>query len=275
MIIAVCGKNSVAVESVKYLLKHSLIKKDKLIICTNKTDTGIDTWQPSLKKYAIENDIIIKELNELESEKDLLIISLEYDKLININKFSTKKIFNIHFSLLPKYKGVYTSVHPILNGENESGVTLHCIDEGIDTGNIIDQKSFQIDLHDTCRDLYFKYLNHGYKLFENNINKLINDDFISYQQPNTNSTYYSKKSIDFKNIIIDLKKTSFEIHNQIRAFIFKEYQLPVIQSYLIKKSLLTNDKIKNNYFADEGKNIIISGIDGYKIVLEKDNDKIP
>ena len=53
---------------------------------------------------------------------------------------------------------ILVSIFPILNGESTSGTTLHLIDHGIDTGDVITHNEFQIDLQDTCRDLYFKYL---------------------------------------------------------------------------------------------------------------------
>jgi methionyl-tRNA formyltransferase len=68
---------------------------------------------------------------------------------------------------------MYTSAWPILNGEDETGVTLHEIDEGIDTGNIIDQISFPITEDDTARDLYFKYLKYGSMLIRIDVEMII------------------------------------------------------------------------------------------------------
>lgn len=272
MKICIAGKNKIAVEALNHLIIELGYRVDNLLVCSNKNDNGVDSWQPSLKKKAEDMKVHDAELTELYDITDLVFISLEFDRIIKPDRFSSRRLFNIHFSLLPKYKGMYTSVFPLLNGEAESGVTLHFIDEGIDTGDIIDQLKFSIGLNDTCRDLYFKYLETGLKLFKKNINNLLSSNIVGKQQPSVSSTYYSKRSLDFKNISIDFNKTSFEIHNQIRAFIFKEYQLPIIHSYRITKSILTNDKIKMNYFGDEAKNIIISGIDGYKIELETDHD---
>ena len=93
---------------------------------------------------------------------------------------------------------------------------------------------------------YKIYLSEVFDLFKNNVHKLIENKFSTYRQSHINSTYFSRDSINFNNIIIDRNKTSFEIHNQIRAFIFKEYQLPKISGYYIKNSVLTTDKIKQS-----------------------------
>jgi len=270
MKICLAGKNQIAVNSIKFLIEEMNIKKEDLVICPNSNDSGMDRWQPSLKKLGTEMGINTSGLQDLYDLKDLIFISLEFDRIIKPKYFNTDKLYNIHFSLLPKYKGMYTSVFPLLNGETQSGVTLHCIDEGIDTGDIISQLKFEIGIKDTCRDLYFKYLKFGFELFKRSINDLLNGKFIVKKQSHLDSTYNSKNSLDFNNINIDLNKTSFEIHNQIRAFIFKEYQLPSLNNYFITKSTLTDEKIAKKYFREQREKLILSGIDGYKIILERD-----
>ena len=267
MKICIAGRNSIAVNAIKFLLEEVKFLKEKLSVLCNKTDNGIDTWQPSLMKFSINNGINISSIGELYNINDLIFISLQFDRIIKPNYFKSNYLYNFHFSLLPKYKGMYTSVFPLLFGDDKSGVTLHYIDEGIDTGDIIAQKEFNIALNDTSRDLYLKYLKFGYELFKENITSIINCNIISHKQSNIKSTYFSKNSIDFKNIKIDLRKTSFQIHNQIRAFIFKEYQLPSINNKKIIKSVLTSEKIKRNFYYENGNKIILSGIDCYKIIL--------
>ena len=93
----------------------------------NPTDNGFDGWQPSLKRLGTELKIKETTIEELYEIEELLFLSLEYSELINTTKFKSQKLFNIHFSLLPEYKGMYTSALPIINGEEYSGVTLHKI----------------------------------------------------------------------------------------------------------------------------------------------------
>jgi methionyl-tRNA formyltransferase len=268
--ICVAGKNSIAVNAVIFLTKCLKIDLNYISVLTNFNDTGTDSWQPSLMKYANENGIKISSLEDVSSIDNLLFISLEYDKIISPEIFNSRDLFNIHFSLLPKYKGMYTSIWPILNGEFKSGVTLHAIDEGIDTGRIIDQIVFDLPLFFTSRDLYFHYIHIGFELFKDNIKNLLNNDCNSKAQDCFGS-YYDKSSIDFNNICFNLNKTSFEIYNQIRAFIFKEYQLPSIKGYSIKGATITGEKINFNEFIVFEKYLILSGIDGFMIKCEIDD----
>ena len=173
--------------------------------------------------------IEIRNLEDVYSIENLLFLSLEFDKIVNPNKFKSNKLFNIHFSLLPKYKGMFTSIMPILNNEKATGVTLHKIDKGIDTGEIIAQKEFEIDLMDNARDVYHKYIHYGILLLKECLEKLLKNEFIESKPQNLKeSSYFSKNSIDFKYINIDLNQTAINIHNQIRAFNFREYQVPKV-----------------------------------------------
>lgn len=134
----IAGKNEIAIFGVELLLKSG-ISRDKIVACCNSNDTGINGWQPSFRNYCIRNNILVLHLEEIYNLVALVFISLEFDKIIKISKFRSRALFNIHFSLLPEYKGMYTSAMPILEGREYSGVTLHKLDEGIDTGDIIDQ----------------------------------------------------------------------------------------------------------------------------------------
>lgn len=267
MKICIAGKNDIAVNGTKYLLDDLKIDNDDILVLPNKNDIGIDTWQKSLKKFAIDNQIRILDLYSLYNIKDLIFISLEYDTIIKTELFESTRLYNIHFSKLPSYKGMFTSVWPIINGEKKSGVTLHRIDNGIDTGDIIDSIEFNIDINWTSRDLYYKYLEKAFELFKRNIFNIINDNITSKEQSAIGSTYYSNKSIDYRNIVINLDKTGFEIYNQIRAFIFKEYQLPTICGNKIESVKLCEYKLNQiEKVLVVDKKMYIKGIDGYGVV---------
>ncbi|TLD81160.1 hypothetical protein LS70_008505 [Helicobacter sp. MIT 11-5569] len=266
--LCIAGKNSIAVNALKYAL--TLFANNEICVIPNHNDNGEDSWQPSLYKFANQSNVKIATLQEVQQIPNVLFLSLEFDKLIKVERFASKRLYNIHFSALPKYKGVFTSITPILNGESESGVTLHTINNGIDTGEIIAQRIFKIGLQDSARDLYFRYLEEGFALFKEKFNVLLNGEFSTYKQSPLQSSYFARTDIDVANIMINLKKTSFEIHNQLRAFIFKEYQLPTIRGVAISQSILSEEYIGRNVFKDKGDCFILSGIDGFKVVAYKE-----
>ena len=68
------------------------------------------------------------------------------------------KIFNLHPSLLPKYRGCSSLTWALINGESDVGFTFHYIDEGCDTGNILLQKKIKIEEWDTQESIYMRIM---------------------------------------------------------------------------------------------------------------------
>ena len=104
-------------------------------------------------------------LNELKACGTELIVLAGYMKVLSeeIIKEYRNKIINIHPSLIPKYcgKGFYgIRVHNavIAGGETESGATVHYVDEGVDTGEIILQRKVPVEPGDTPEDLAARVL---------------------------------------------------------------------------------------------------------------------
>ncbi len=124
----------------------------------------------NIKSAVIEKGLCEKEfadclLGALEEDDPDLIVLAGYLKILPkevIERFP-KKIINIHPSLIPKYcgKGFYgMKVHEavVASRESESGATVHFVDAGIDTGEIILQKRVQIDKKDEADDVARKVL---------------------------------------------------------------------------------------------------------------------
>jgi methionyl-tRNA formyltransferase len=237
--ICIAGKNSIAIAGLSYVLENYSETAIIYALC-DKNDVGVDSWQPSYKKFARDSGIEIVELEALYQIENLCFISLEYFRLIDPSKFKTKNLFNIHFSLLPAYKGMYTSAHPILNGEDGVGCTFHYIDAGIDTGAIISQVYFKLTPDESCKDVYERYLLNGRELTFNSIDSLIDNNFQSKEQVLDGASYYSKKSIDYSNLVVDLAINSLDVSKQLRAYTFRDYQLPVINGFEIFGHLISD-----------------------------------
>ena len=128
MIICVAGKHALAVESLKYLVKE--FPEFNYCVVPSDTDDGCTSWQPSLKYESHKLGIPSIKLEEVYPLDKLIFFSFQFDRILKPGLFSSNMLFNIHYSLLPFYKGMYPAVHPILNGEEQTGVTLHKIDHG-------------------------------------------------------------------------------------------------------------------------------------------------
>ncbi len=268
--ICVAGQNILAVNGLQEIVN----RYPSHLVCYIPTaaDQGVDTWQPSLIKKATALGLKRVSLEEVYAIENLIFISLQFTEIIKTKKFKSPHLYNVHFSKLPKYKGVYPAVHPILNGEKESGVTLHLIDDGIDTGDIIAQATIAIDIKDTSRDLYLKQTDYAFKLLKDNLDNIIAGQCMANPQSSVGASYYSKSSIKYAAIQIDFNKTAFEIYNQFRAFTFREYQMPFYQCWSISSTNITQQKSvqKPGALIEELEtHFLISTID-YNIKLVKD-----
>lgn len=270
MRICIGGKNNIAVDVCHYLLER--FGSNVISVIPTKGDDGKDGFQRSLRKYAKERDIQIHSLEEIYEWDDLIFLSTEFDRIIRPSKFKSNELYNIHFSLLPKYKGCHTAAMPILNGEELTGVTLHLMDSGIDTGDIVEQRKLLIEPNDTCRSLYLKLIGLGTKTVIENIDRIIAKDYNTYSQSYDNSTYFPRTDIDYANIKIDYNRTAKQIDRQIRAFSFRDFQMPYYEGTPVFYTEITNDKSveKPGTFICENDNLIRIATIDYDILLYKD-----
>ena len=244
--ICIAGKNKCAIDCLTYLLKK--YPDFEILALPNKSDDGNDTWQKSFKKFAKKNKVPITNLKSLYNKKNLYFFSLEFEEILNTKLFKSKNLFNFHFSLLPKYRGCHTNYYQILNGEKKSGVTLHKIDRGIDTGMIIDSLSFKIQINTTAYQNYLKLLNTSVILFKKIFYKILSNNYSTKKQNLKRGSYFNKKSVNYKKLIhLNKIKHNLNTHNMIRSLIFPPFQLPIYNGKKIKKSLFKNKKIRLLY----------------------------
>ena len=126
----------------------------KLIVTNNKNANGIFYAKKNSIPYLTINTKLRNYENQLlqilKKNKISFICLAGYMKIVSkifIEKFGNK-IINIHPSLLPKYRGLNTFKRILKNKEKKTGCTVHYVNEKLDGGNIISQKSFYIDLND-------------------------------------------------------------------------------------------------------------------------------
>lgn len=116
-------------------------------------EQGLPLLQPAKLKHP-ESVAWVREL-----EPDLLVLAFvtQFAPLEMINS-ATHGGINYHPSLLPKYRGGSAINWAVISGERETGVTIHMIDEGVDTGPVILQEKVDIGPEDTVKSLYFEKL---------------------------------------------------------------------------------------------------------------------
>ena len=245
-IFCIAGKNKCSIDFVNFL--SSKIPKKNILILPNKKDNGKNDWQPSLKKYAKINKYKLVNISNLYKIKNLIFISIEYEALIDPKIFESKELFNFHFSLLPKYRGCHTNFFQIFNGEKFSGVTLHKIDNGIDTGAIVDQLKFNIYRNTNAFKNYNNLMKNSVKLLKKNFKKILNGKYKTRKQILKKGSYYSRSSVNYSEMkYFKLKKINLKNFNKIKAFIFPPIQMPLLNDKKILDIRFYKNNIKITY----------------------------
>ena len=155
--------------------------------------------------------------NRLTRLKPDLIVSVHLRKILKKEIFSIAKYgaINVHPSLLPKYRGLSPQHQAIIHGDKESAVTVHFIEESVDTGDIIIQEKILIRPDDYISDIQLKML----KVYENivveSIKRISGGNFTPVKQSDAHSSYFgSLKREDRK---IDFSKSKADAYNLVRA----------------------------------------------------------
>lgn len=121
--------------------------------------------------------------------------------------------WGIHASLLPKYAGGAPLSWAIIKGEVETGVTLFRMDDGVDDGDIIAQKSFEIHQKDTIKDVYIK-ADEVSKIVLSEVLGDIRSVVFAPQDKSAIKIYPQRCPADGE---LDLSQTSEQLYNFIRA----------------------------------------------------------
>lgn len=122
---------------------------------------------------------------------------------------------NIHPSLLPKYRGGNPYSTVIINGEAETGVTLHFMDEGFDTGDIITQRKVPISPIETMGTLFNRLNLLGMQMLVGVLTDLEKGDLPRYKQPQ--GEFVVGQSIKDEDLFIDYSKSAVEVDRFIRG----------------------------------------------------------
>lgn len=180
-----------------------------------------------VKKYALENNlgilqpqnlkdpIFIEELKSLNADLQIVVAFRMLPK--EVFAMPKKGTFNLHASLLPKYRGAAPIHWAVINGEKETGITTFLLNDKIDEGEIIFQQRIPIGEKETTGELHDRMMIEGGKLVVKTVEALKNGNFktISQTQIEVNPTLAPK--IFKETTLIPWNKKGQEIVNFVRG----------------------------------------------------------
>ena len=183
---------------------------------------------------------------------DLFICS-GFKEILKKKNLYGKDIFNIHYSLLPKYRGLHSVIWAVLNKESFFGLTIHKINEYIDDGPIVYQYKFS-NKGQNSREIIEKCNKH----IEINLSKIIND-FLKNKiklkpQKKSLATWVGKRNLE--DCKINFNKSIIYLNLFFKALV-QPYPLPYIQANKRLIEILDFELIKSNYYSTNGQVINI------------------
>lgn len=222
------GTPEFAISSLEALLKTPWIKI--LAVCTQtdkEAGRGQKVTEPPVKKLALEKGIKVFQTNKIAKESDVIqkikslkpdiLVSCAFGQILNVEilNIAPHGVINVHASLLPKYRGAAPINWAILNGENESGVTIMLTELTLDSGPIILQEKCKIGENETSVDLGKKLSMLGADALIKALEMIKNGSakFMPQDHSKVTKAPVLKKELG----LINWQKSAREIHNKIRG----------------------------------------------------------
>lgn len=160
----------------------------------SQTQTQLELWNPDLIVVAAYGQILRKPVLELP----------------------TYGCINVHASLLPRWRGAAPIQAAILHGDTETGITIMCMDAGVDTGDILNQHRITIGENETAIELSCRLADIGAELLLDTLPFYLTGEIAPHAQDDSLATYAPmlKKDAGF----LDFNETAVKLARRVRAF---------------------------------------------------------
>jgi methionyl-tRNA formyltransferase len=207
-------------------------------------ETAIRNKIPFLQPENLRDENFIKELKRFGA--DLFVIVAFRILPREVFTIPPKGSFNLHASLLPKYRGAAPIQWALINGEKETGVTTFALEDKVDTGKLYLQRRIEIDdddddfgtMHDKLSEL-------GAQVVLETVDLIESGDYQLIEQNNSQATPAPKITPETGKI--DWDKKAEDIHNLVRGlspvpgayFFYEEKKIKVFKTRVIKKKETT------------------------------------
>ncbi|WP_209135143.1 methionyl-tRNA formyltransferase [Prochlorococcus marinus] len=171
---------------------------------------------PILNTKNVNETVFINKLKEFNTD---LFVSMSFDQMIKKQVFEipNKGTINCHVGKLPFYRGRHGISWMLINDEKEFGISVHYIDDGIDTGDLINQEVFPITDVDTYKSILERSYKECPRILYKSIKQIQKD--IAFRSPqnliNNHGLYCTARKDGDE--IIDWNQSSRDIFNFIRS----------------------------------------------------------
>jgi methionyl-tRNA formyltransferase len=240
-----------------YTSKHKLLAvvtapdkergRGRKVSFTPVKEFALEKKLPLFQPERLKSDSFVNSLEKLAPELFVVVaFRILPREVFSIPKYGS---FNLHASLLPKYRGAAPIQWAIINGDNETGVTTFALEDKVDTGNIFVQKKIEILDKDNFGKVHDKLSIIGAEVVIETIDLINSGNFSLIRQDNSLAS--SAPKIVKDNGLIDWYKPALDINNLIRGlspnpgayFIFNDKLIKIYNASINKEKVLKPGEI--------------------------------
>lgn len=168
---------------------------------------------PVLQPEKLKNPEFVEQLREINADLFIVIAFRMLPEVVwTMPRLGT---FNLHGSLLPKYRGAAPINRAIMNGEKETGVTTFFLKHEIDTGDMIGSRSIEISEEDNAGTVHDRLMEIGAEMVIDTVENIINGTLTTIPQPE--GEFIPAPKIFREDCRINWNRPAQEIHNHIRG----------------------------------------------------------
>lgn len=219
----VAAYHNMGCEGLEALIRNGF---DIVAVFTYSDDKDETIWFSSVAELAARHDIPVYTpddinhplwIEKIREMKPDVLFSFYYRDLLSkaLLDIPASGSFNLHGSLLPKYRGRVPTNWAIINGEAGTGVTLHCMTTGIDDGDIVCQAKVSIGNNDTAKTLMDRQVEAAGKMLDECLPQIKAGTVNATPQDEANASYYGGRTA--ADGAIDWSDKAANIHNLVRA----------------------------------------------------------
>lgn len=191
---------------------------------------GLISSSEKIKNWCTSNTVhYFHDISQFREKAKLepfdFLFSIVNERLLSEEILTLPRYFciNYHDSPLPKYAGLYSTSHAILNNENQHAISWHIMEKSFDSGDILQQPFFQIDNSDTALSLNLKCYEQALYTFRNLINQLATNSTKPTNQNLNNRSYFGLKDKPPNLGFILWNQPAENINRLCRALTFGHY----------------------------------------------------
>jgi len=188
--------------------------RGKKIQHTDVKKIGLELNIPVIQPENLKEESFIENLKKINADLFLVVAFRKLPK--KVWKIPKKGTINLHTSLLPNYRGAAPINWSLINGDESTGISTFYINDEIDQGDIILQKSISLDTNTTAAQLHQKMILESIILLNDTLSKT-KDGLVEKITQNDNNDLKKAPKIKKELLKIDFDKDIYSVHNHIRG----------------------------------------------------------